>query len=100
MRLVFTAYAMIFLELVTLFLDMEIPVDTYRMQTLCNFLMLTEHMAIYFQVPGISQGDIFTYNVTEKGQEGKWSYWLEIIELCMKDVWLERKQAYREQIVI
>lgn len=38
-----------------------------------NVLMLTEHtcMAIYFQVPGISQGDIFTYNVTEKGQEGK-----------------------------
>lgn len=79
---------------------MEIPVDTYRMQALYNFWMLNEHKAIYFQVPGISKGDIFTYNVTEKSQEGKWSYWLEIIELCMKDVWLERKQAYREQIAV
>lgn len=71
MRLVFTACALIFLELVTLFLDMEIPVDTYGMQALYNFWMLNEHKAIYFQVPGISKGDIFTYNVTEKSQEGK-----------------------------
>lgn len=56
-------------------------------------MVLIEHMANYFQVPGISQGDIFTYNVTENGQEGKWPYWLEIVELCIKDVWLERKRA-------